>query len=468
MLREYASLIEFSSAFMGQKASRGRRRHDEKRTRVGRKGPARQGSNATNALVAHLQDIKEVCEKTNGQHNDVEILLAATSEHAFPLPQSWRGKAKMAKTHELLLRVWKEAFELEGVDEPRTTMGKKMFENLLHRYVKSVQDSSDELIETALQYGLDAVREIIEHGIEFDKATAPQNVFTEKTHEELRSQLQNAREWISKEAGNVQRIQATARDTYVQGFQHNMNVLVDAFLENMQKRTYEVLCAATKTSLRERLVVIPLKPDEELEWFVVGPSANLVKDKDPSAVVSRCPFSTVTVSSDILLKENPAMEKDLDADLRYRKFSDFVDRATTDGQEISLATMIKWVGIHRIHLETLERSGITRPDPESSESQQESSKGMDGTISGDNILSPNTSMIDAEKKLGYTFSARFSSDAKSDATELVHIDEFIRWFLPAVNEILTTQKFMAENNTTFADVGATLERYGNPLPEPFD
>ena len=69
--------------------------------------------------------------------------------------------------------------------------------------------------------------------------------------------------------------------------------------------------------------------------------------------------------------------------------------------------------------------------------------------------------------MGFNFSNTRDDTAGNDDVELVHIDEFIQWFLPAMNEILTVQTFMNETATTNADICAVMERYGNPSPAPF-
>ena len=116
-------------------------------------------------------------------------------------------------------------------------------------------------------------------------------------------------------------------------------------------------------------------------------------------------------------------------------FSYFLDLADRNARDITLSTMLYMVGIDRVHLESLER-----------------------TKSG---------ALAAEKDMGFAFSAMRDTEAENDGAEVVHIDEFVHWFLPAVNEIFTVQTFMNESTTAFPDVCATLEGYGNPAPAPF-
>ena len=156
---------------MGQRSSRRRvaRKSNES------KATPQDRSTAIDALVTHLQDIDRYYADSKGLHNDVDVLLAATSDYPFALPKSWRDRGRASVTHKHLIEVWKEAFELHGVKgPPRTFMGSNMFEGLITRYLKSARGSTDQLIDNAIRYGIEATREIIEHSIELNKATAPQ------------------------------------------------------------------------------------------------------------------------------------------------------------------------------------------------------------------------------------------------------------------------------------------------------
>ncbi len=481
--------------YMGQRSSR--RRDPRGKRDAASSTVLVAGSTATEALVAHLQDLERFYTQNKGLHNDVNVLLAATSEHPLALPQSWRDSERAPATHRCLLEVWKEAFVLHGTKGPPCTlMGRLMFRGLLERYLKSARASSNKLIEDALRYGTEAVHKIVEHSINFDKATAPQDLFTERVQRDLYDSLEATDEWMQDDAGNVAKIKKLVLETCKQGFENHSDLLVDACLQYFQRRTREVLLAEGSHSRRVVVVSPPgatnahagsteflqVKPrpsrhalgaysDRKADFFTVsrcsvnGDGAktsrlsSLVRkwsigrraeekadsegrSRDSAAEAKRIVNDKDCVDTKVVQPAAAAAAAVADASrddskssVVMKNFSYFLDLAEKNARPVTLSTMLYMVGSGRVHLESAER-----------------------TRSG---------ALAAEKNMGFDFTTVRSEATGNDVDEVVHIDEFVRWFLPAVNELFTVQTFLNQSLTAFPDVCASLEGYGNPAPAPF-
>ena len=488
---------------MGNRASRRRRIHGDTKHISG--SSAKRGSAATEALVTNLQDLKRYYTKSKGMHNDVDVLLAATSPYPFALPQSWRDCKYAGETHWLLLRVWEEAFTLRGIRKPCTFMGRRMFEELVKRYLISARVSSDALIDEVLQYSVEAVQKIVEHSIRFDKTTAPQDLFTERVHHDLQDSLEACKRWIAKDTGNLDKIKSLVRETCVQGFEDKIDLLVTACLQYFSRRTEEVLRAVgNDKGNTERVIVLPppsTKYAGNVEWLLIKSyerKQSAYGRYGTAVTVTRCPFLTKTeinmrtkdhpeshIDSNLnelhriyvgdcandsgsnegsseakqeghvsIAVEDHALEREATAAAvvtdalilaegpqgsnPLHNFSYFMDLVELHKRTVTLSNLLHVVGINRIHLESELRS------------------------SGNKLV---VNVAGEERTLNISTSR--SVNAGNNGLDVVHIDEFVRWFLPAVNEIFTVQTFLNENATAFPDVCAALEGFGISSPAPF-
>jgi hypothetical protein len=362
-------------------------------------------------LFHHQHNIEQSQEKYQNDfmHRDVEVIQAALSSKPMLLQSLWRIKSSMEVepiTQGLLRNIWTAATENEQKNTIQT-MNIHDFEIVAKKFMLESQEQSSDNMHRDLQVAMRALRNIVETSLAREQRT---DEFAKQFAEELRHRLKQAGVWLQWQEKEMKKY--VSQTFHI--FDDHMDQLVIGILQFFDDQREKML--------RTQNQVCICISDTSDSSDPSDPSDSSINETNKGR------FKYAVTSSDPVAGRPVVMYADPERVPRVE----------------SLELLIAHVGISNITLSSAEEIQYHDRLMHNNLKKKQGSRSLkkeDIESKKHKISQPKTQKKKSHPGLRDTTGLR-----------VVHVDEFCKWFLPAIEHVFTVQNLITESGSAFPDV----------------
>lgn len=389
-------------------------------------------------LFDHQSNMEQSQERYQNQyvHRDVEVITASYMKDPVVLKSLWQVDGSMEVepiTHGLLNNIWVAATKSTS-KRKILNMNIHDFEMVVRKFMLENREQSLKTLHVQLQISMQGMRSIFETSLSREER---KDEFAKQNADEIRHRLKQAAVWLEWQEESMKK----AVNSTFHLFDDVMDQLVVGLLNyfddqrkkllSLQNNATNFICIFTGNNANTSKEIA-----KQVEMFTFA-----VTSYDPvskrSIVTYADPNRVPRVESLQLLLARVGIEKvSLSSKMEFKYHDRIVEKRVTSLKKTKKST--------RNLLSTLGSFRSRLPATLSSESKTNQESERRGGASED-PSHPGSRDVSGER--------------------VIHVEEFCRWFLPAVQQVFTVQNLITESGSAHPDVRSLFPR-GNTAKLP--